>query len=185
MPSLVERGTEQTSSEKSGNNSPQRELIWRVLVNEIWTSYLSDEAFPGRDFLVKTLIDNMEIFEESYSAIHLKFLTALVTNFESIPVLSLGKGKKNLELMSTLVHTMISHLMTDNPIFQVPILKADKLRNPFNGEVLFTKFENLSIKQSMDGEGTYTPYNLPYPGHLMLPHKAQLAALPSLNENKY
>lgn len=75
------------SSTPGADVSPNRELLWRVLVNEFWLRYLLAEDFEVRDQFIAKLDSQLEQLKNSYSSIHLIFLDNFVKNFPSIAAL--------------------------------------------------------------------------------------------------
>ena len=80
--------------------SPNRELLWRVIVNEFWLRYLLAEEFEVRNQFIAKFESQQDELRKTYSSIHLIFLGNFLKNFPSLAALQLHSKTANSKLMA-------------------------------------------------------------------------------------
>lgn len=94
----------------------KRNLAWIVFLNEIYISYVSDEAFEQRDLLIEIFEKHREEAFNDFSRPQVEFLSLLLQNFNGDSILSLNskQSKDEIQIKISIVQSLITLLLTSN-----------------------------------------------------------------------
>lgn len=101
---------------KKEENRNKMSVVWNLILNEIFTSYISEEPFEQRELLVKIFDNAQEQLLESYSKSQVRLMSLVLHNFNGDSILSISSKDKKDELSTKMMilHTIVTLILTNH-----------------------------------------------------------------------